>query len=329
MLLSDGIKDYLLFLQHEQGAAKTTLKAYRARLHNLTAWLASNGYPDPTLETFATPILRRYLYSLSGRGLRPRTIRGFFNAIRSLGQFLVTQGAMTENPSLAVGLPKKDAAQRETVSEEELRELLQACERQRNPRQVALSRVVLAVLIYTGLRRAECLALRVSDADVKEKTLLVRSGKGGKSRKIYLCAECVTALSEWLAVRPVDCKHDWLFAYDRNRRINDMGLRTLIEAVKATAGYAGRENIKPHSLRHAAATRLMRNGADMKSIQTFLGHSMLQTTAVYLHTDEERLRDIAPMASLNAQEKQDRLNNGDERRQGRERQQTRLRRRAI
>jgi site-specific recombinase XerD len=80
--------------------------------------------------------------------------------------------------------------------------------------------------------------------------------------------------------------------------MHDNGLHNLIEALKATAGLRDHANILPHSLRHACATRLMRNGADIRSIQAFLGHSQMTTTAQYLHTDEERLRDISELASM-------------------------------
>ncbi len=250
MTLHDCIADYLRFLRYEQGAAPTTIKAYQARLHNFQNWLTENGYPDATLDAFNVPTLRRFLYHLGGKGLRPRTIRGFFNPIRSLGAFLVANEALTENPAVKVGLPKKDAAQRETVSEEEIRQLLDACERRRNPQQIALARALFSVLIFAGVRRSECLDLKLDDVNLSDGSLLVRNGKGNKSRRVFLCADACSALREWLALRPKDCTHSYIFAFDRNRRIHHDGLRTLLEEIKAIAGLAGHENIKPQSLRH-------------------------------------------------------------------------------
>jgi site-specific recombinase XerD len=298
MKLDDAIKDYLRHILYERGLSKLTFKHYQARLHGLQRWMGENGFPDATLDALTTPTLRRYLYALSSRGLRPRTVRGVFNAVRGLCEFLVEMGGLETNPATSIKLPKMDAAKRLTVSDEEIAGLLGACERQPKPRQIALSRAVLSVLIYAGLRRAETCDLKVDDFDPKECSLLVRNGKGSKSRRVYLPTECVTALREWLAVRETDCKHDFLFSLDRNRRMHNNGIATLIETVKAIAGYAGRENIKPHSLRHACATRLLRNGADLRSIQAFLGHTSIVVTAQYLHTDEEQLRSIADLSSL-------------------------------
>ena len=99
------------------------------------------------------------------------------------------------------------------------------------------------------------------------------------------------------------CAHPYLFAIDRQRRLCFRGLHTLVEDIKAIAGFAGRENIKPHSLRHWRATDLMRAGADLRSVQAFLGHTQLTTTAIYLHTDEEQLRNISELTALRPQAK--------------------------
>jgi site-specific recombinase XerD len=178
---------------------------------------------------------------------------------------------------------------------------LDACERQSKPRQVALSRALLSVLIYAGLRREELLCLYVSDVNFSEKSILVRSGKGSKSRKVFPCEECLTAVREWLAFRPNNCTHEYLWARDRSRRMYEYGLVATLEQVKAIAGLADHDNIKPHSLRHNFATRLLRNGADVRSIQSALGHSNLATTSIYLHVDEERLKEVAHLSSLKPQ----------------------------
>src|SRR5205823_4702239 len=92
--------------------------------------------------------------------------------------------------------------------------------------------------------------------------------------------------------------HDYLFIGLGRRRIGEITFAEIIEEIKAIAGMKGDPRIKPHSIRHAAATRLMRNGADIRSIQAWLGHADLQTTALYLHTDEHQVRKIADLAGL-------------------------------
>src|SRR5262249_33098732 len=155
----------------EQGVTTTTYTTYQHRLNHLLRWMPENGYPNPGLDAFALPTLRRYLYHLSGNGLRPRTIRLAFNALRSFGRFLVENGALAENPAAEITLPKLDAAQRLIVTDADVAALFDACERQYAPRQVALCRAVLSVLCYGGLRRAEVYNLRVDDVNLPEKSL--------------------------------------------------------------------------------------------------------------------------------------------------------------
>jgi len=295
--LTDLITDYLNHAIHERGLAVSTVKGSQAWLRNFTCWLEDSGYPSPTMEVFTVPVLRRYQYTLSGKGYRPRTLHSVFYSLRSFGDFLVTSGVLTVNPVKSLTLPKNDAARRLTVSEEEIEALLEACERQRTPQGVAFSRAMLMVFIFCGLRRQECFDLRVSDVMLSDKSLLVRSGKGAKSRKVFLSPPVHVALAEWLAVRPT-AHHDWLWYYDPARRIGEVGFKRLLDELKAVAGYKDADNIKPHSLRHACATRLLRHGANIKDIQVWLGHSQLSTTAQYLHSSEEQLRSIADLSQL-------------------------------
>lgn len=301
MLLDDAVRDFLCYLRAEQGATAATHKCYQNRLRHFLRWLAENGYPDAGLDVFNTSTLRRYQYTLSSKGLRPRSVRGSFNALRSFGTFLMNVGVLQSNPAKEIGLPKKDAAERLLTNEEQVRQLLDACERQRDPKKVALSRALFSVFIFTGLRRSECLNLKVGDMDLTEGRLTVRHGKGEKARTAFLCADCLAALRAWMDFRPKDCRHDWLFALDRNRRIYHDGLRILVEQVNAIAGFQGKQAVRPHSLRHFFGTHLLQSGANIRDVQEALGHSHLTTTATYLHTSEQQMRNIAHLASLHTQ----------------------------
>lgn len=299
MLLSNAIIDYVAYIRHEKGLSKLTVLHYQSNLRALLRWLKESGFGDePEVDVLTLPTLRRYLYQMSARRLRPRSINTAFHGVRGLCVFLVENGAITENPTTKLIMPKKDAVERRTVSEEEIALLLEACERQPNPRQIALYRALLSVLVYGGLRRAEVCDLHVDDVNLKEGSILIRQGKGKKSRKVFVCTDCIAAMREWLAVRESDTKHDYLFALDRLRRVHNQGIATLVNNLKATAGLRDHTNIVPHALRHACATRLMQNGADLRSIQSFLGHSSLTVTALYLHTSEEQLRNIAELGAL-------------------------------
>ena len=299
----ESIEDYLKFLQHEQGATKTTYKSYHAYLRNYHQWLTENGYEEPTLNDFNDATVRRFFYWISSKGLRPRSIYGYMCPLRSFGSFLIAHKIRTDNPAMCVNLPKKDAGTRRESSEEEIALLLAAVGRQRNQNRAVFERAVLATLVYTGLRRAEVCDLKLSDLDLDSGWLLVTMGKGNKSRKVPLCTEVKDALAAWLTVRSRATKHDYLFSVALNRRMFYEGIRSVVENVKALAGLADRKHICPHSMRHACATRLMRQGATLADVMVWLGHSQIATTQRYLHCDEERLQKVAHMASLQPAQK--------------------------
>lgn len=295
--LSSAIDVYLEYLEHEQHASRTTRYGYAAYLRRFARFVVERHQTEVAVAEVVVDDVRAYLYSLSRQGLRPRTLRTALYPVRGLFALAVERGYRPDNPAGAVKLPKKDAAVRETVSDEELERLLAGCDREPDPTRGTMLKALLAVLIFGGVRRQELLDLKVADVDLKEKRLLVRSGKGSKSRSLFLCQACVDALRAWLAVRP-RAKHDYLFLVDSRRRLGEVGLGTLIEEAKALADLRDHGNIKPHAMRHAAATRLLRNGADLRSIQQFLGHSQLQTTAIYLHTDEQQLQRISELGGF-------------------------------
>jgi len=268
--------------------------------------LLSKGIPDPPIQEITAALVRRYSYHLTGKNDRPRNIRGALHAIRSLFDYLVQLGAVSSNPAKEVRLPKKDAATRLLVTDEDLIALRQATERQAADFRCVRDRAALSVLIFCGLRRQEFLDLRVGSVNLTDQSLLVQQGKGQKARTIYLCPDALSVLREWLGIRQKrQCSHDYLFITQNHRHFGDTSLMRTLEEIKAIAGLRGDPRIKPHSIRHAAATRLLRNGADIRSIHAWLGHSQLQTTAIYLHTEEQQVRKIAPLAGFQPSQRSD------------------------
>jgi site-specific recombinase XerD len=132
--------------------------------------------------------------------------------------------------------------------------------------------------------KQELLDLTVPCLSLADQSLLIQQGKGNKSRTVYLCDEALDALREWLALRQKTvCTHDALFLAEDKRRFGDTIMAHMLEEIKAIAGLKDDPRIKPHSIRHAAATRMERNGADIKSIQTWLGHTPLDYRCLSAH----------------------------------------------
>ena len=301
MKFADLKKDYVTNLRYGRKAAETTCVGYQSHLNHYERYLASEGHPDADVEyALSADALQTYQYALARRGLRPRSIKGKFDPIRGMINFLIRRKALDADPLDQLTFGTLDAATRLTVSNAEVAALWDACLKQYDPRDVALSRAVIAAFCGTGIRASECAAMEIGHVTLgDEPTLFIPKGKGSKARTLYLTPECVVAFRAWLAEREkIGCEHDWFWAYGPRRSMSPDKLRELIERVKAIAGHKGAPNIKPHSLRHYFATNMLRNGATLKQIQAALGHTNLKQTAVYLHIDEADAKGMATLASF-------------------------------
>ena len=148
---------------------------------------------------------------------------------------------------------------------------------------------MMATLIFTGMRRGELINLRVGDVSLSERAVTVR-GKGGKMRVIPLVEEVVEAIRDWLEFRPEDCGHDYLFTTTQGNRIYPSRMQRIWKPILQRSGIEA-EGVSLHTLRHSMATLLLQSGeCSLVEIQRILGHSRLDTTAVYLHVNEGELR---------------------------------------
>jgi len=304
MLLSNVTPDYLNYITHELGLSPRTVTCYGSRLRHNARWLEANGYPDPDLTAFSAPVLRRYLYAESTRGLRPRTLRGLFNPLVGLGDFLVAQGLLPDNPARTIVMPKVDAAERKLSLDRDLTALMTALELQADQRKLSFERALFSVLINCGPRAAELLGMKVSHFSPDANTLLVAHGKGEKARTLHPPPDTGSALSEWIIEREkMGCRHDWLWAITVTRRLGYDGLRDTLKEAKARAGLAGNDTIHCHAIRRAFATRMMTRGGSIKAIQAALGHTQTETTFRYLFLAEEGAKVMADIGALSAMPK--------------------------
>ena len=173
MKLSEAIRDYGDYCRHELGHTTSTYYSYVSWQRNFAKWLEGQELHDPNVREITAGVIRRFSYSLSARDLRPRTVRGALHAVRALFAFLHEHGMIEANPALDVNLPKKDAAARLTVTDEDLLKLLEATERQRYTFRCLRDKAVLSVLSHCGLRWKELLDLTLHSVNLADASLLV------------------------------------------------------------------------------------------------------------------------------------------------------------
>jgi integrase/recombinase XerD len=300
------IELFLDMLAAERGAGANTLAAYRRDLEDLSAALAADG---GTIAKAATDELRDYLGALAKRGFKASSVARRLSAIRQLYRFLYAENhrrddpaAVLEGPKRALTLPKilsiadvdcllkqahADAADPERRAPERLRAARLAC--------------LLEVLYATGLRVSELVALPVSSARHDARMLVVR-GKGEKERLVPLNDPAKRAMADYLALLakpPKRAETKWLFpSFGESGHLTRQHFARDLKALAAKAGLKAAQ-VSPHVLRHAFASHLLHNGADLRVVQTLLGHADISTTQIYTHVLEERLkslvRDLHPL----------------------------------
>jgi len=301
------IELFLDMLAAERGAGANTLDAYRRDLGDLSAHLAASGV---TVATADTENLRDYLIVLAERGFKPASVARRLSATRQLYRFLYADGHRRDDPAAVLEGPKRGRALPKVLTIAEVDRLLVAArEAIAAPEHTPLARLraarlwcLLEVLYATGLRVSELVALPLSAARRDARVLLVR-GKGDKERMVPLNDAAKRAMAEYLALR-AEAERDaatakWLFpSFGESGHLTRQHFGRELKALAGTAGLRA-EKLSPHVLRHDFASHPAHNGADLRIVQTLLGHADISTTQVYTHVLEERLkslvRDLHPL----------------------------------
>lgn len=259
-----------LFIEElkRRNASPHTIRSYTADLQTL---------PDATPEGTTLLDLRHWVAGLHERGLSAVTIRRHISAARMYMQFLTREGLLAQNTAKLLRLPKAPKVLPAVVTAEQAGNMLdQMSEVDRPHPQRDLA--ILELLYGAGLRVSELVGLNLPDIDYTEHWLRVR-GKGRKERQVPYTGKAVSALEAWLQARSAPTAELALFLNHRGKRLSDRSVRTIVKFYAAKL--MGDSTVHPHSLRHAFATHLLSDGADLRSIQELLGHARLSTTQKY------------------------------------------------
>ncbi|HUF86237.1 MAG TPA: tyrosine recombinase [Thermohalobaculum sp.] len=290
------IDAFLEALAAERGAAANTLAAYRRDLADFSAWLGRNG---ARLGAARRAEIEAYLGALEAAGLSPATRARRLSAIRQLYRFVLSEGWRADDPAVRIAGPRPLRRLPGTLSVDDVDRLLEAVRGRPGGQAKRVRLACLVELIYaTGLRVSELVSLPAAAVRGNPRMLLVR-GKGGRERMVPLSEPAREALAAWLRLRDAaeagrreagGRPSPWLFP-SRGRQ----GHLTRIafwQALKGLAAAAGLEpaRLSPHTLRHAFATHLLANGADLRVIQLLLGHADISTTEIYTHVLDARLK---------------------------------------
>ena len=261
------------------GNSPQTVAAYSADLSEFLAFLSPPGAPPPAPRDIEVLTLREWLLWLYNRPNSAVTIRRKLAAVRGLFKFMAREGAVAVNVAKLVRTPKAPKKIPEVMSAEQVNGLIDGVASNRLERpQPARDRAIFELLYGCGLRVSELTGLDLQDLDRTEGWLRVR-GKGRKERQVPLPGKAAEALERYLAERPAVRDEASVFLNHRNRRLTSRGVAFILQLYAARL--APDFEVHPHSFRHAYATHLLADGADLRAIQELLGHARLSTTQKY------------------------------------------------
>ncbi|MFY9684295.1 MAG: site-specific tyrosine recombinase XerD [Pseudolabrys sp.] len=301
------IELFLDMLAAERGAGENTLAAYRNDLEDLSAHLRASR---STIANTTTDNLRKFLASLAERGFKASSLARRLSAVRQLYRFLYAEGKRGDDPAAVLEGPKRARSLPKVLSIADVDALLKTARANSdNTEQPPLQRLraarllcLLEVVYATGLRVSELVALPAAAARRDQRMLVVR-GKGGKERLVPLNNQAKRAMAEYLELRGKaerGTESKWLFAsFGEQGHLTRQHFARELKALGTACGIQS-SRLSPHVLRHAFASHLLHNGADLRVVQTLLGHADISTTQIYTHVLEERLktlvRDLHPLA---------------------------------
>jgi integrase/recombinase XerC len=280
--IRESIARYLAEIER-RGASKHTVRNYGSDLEQFASFFEPPDLAAPAIEDLDLGLLREWLAGLYDAGLETISVRRKLAAVRALFKFLREEGVLQNNVAARLRTPKMKQRLPDVMSAEKTNNLIDGSEPVAKERDLA----ILELLYGCGIRVSELVGLNLEDVELRAGWLRV-TGKGNKERQVPITESAVEAVERYLRVRQSGERA--VFLNSRGGRLGDREVRRLVKryAVLTT----GDSTVHPHSFRHAYATHLLAEGADLRAIQELLGHARLTTTQKYTQVTLKDLQTV-------------------------------------
>ncbi|CCE22922.1 tyrosine recombinase XerC [Methylotuvimicrobium alcaliphilum] len=292
------LNSFLSYLQVEKRLSDHTVEGYRHDLERLRDFCVEHDIEE--WSAIHTSDIRTHIASRHRRGLGSKSLQRELSAIRSLFRYLLKKNLATLNPAQAVKAPKQDRKLPSVLDVDQVTGFLEA----NTDSWLEIRDQAIFELFYScGLRLSELTALDLVDIDLADGSLIVQSGKGGKSRILPIGSKAVEALKNWLSLR-TDLnrgEETALFLSARGTRLAQRSVQQRLETWCRKKGIA--EHIHPHMLRHSFASHLLESSGDLRAVQELLGHSTIGTTQIYTHLNFQHLAEVYDQAHPRAKKR--------------------------
>ena len=281
--MDQEIVKYLEYLDKELNFSKNTIDSYRKDLADFFSFVNRQGIDYLSINRYD---VRAYLKYLDELKLKNSTIARRISAIRSFYNYLLSMGIISNNIFNSIRNPKLEKKLPNYLSYEELGDILDSIDIS-TPTGIR-NRLLIEMFYATGCRVSELINIKMSDINFTNKSIRIM-GKGSKERIVYYGDYAQIYLNMYLETE-FNKDSKYLFLNDKKDAMSVQDVEVIIRYI--VKDLALKTHVTPHTLRHTFATHLLNNGADIKSVQELLGHASLNTTGIYTHVSNERLKEV-------------------------------------
>jgi len=294
MKWQQAITDYKHYLQIERGLSKNSIENYNYDIKKMISYLEDHSINVSPI-TIDNTIIKTFIYSVS-KSLNPRSQARLISGLRNFFDYLIFENYRSTNPVDLIESPRIGRKLPDTLSIEDIDNLINAIDLSYQYNGVNLgerNRAIIETLYSCGLRVSELIGLKVSDLFFEEGFIKV-TGKGDKQRFVPISPSTQNYITIWITIRnhievQPDSK-DVLFLNYKGKQLTRAMIFTIIKKLVETTGL--KKTVSPHTFRHSFATHLLENGADLRAIQMMLGHESITTTEIYMHVDRSHLSEV-------------------------------------
>ena len=289
-----ALSDYKHYLQIERGLSKNSIVNYSYDIKKLISYLEEHALSISPIAIDNT-IVKDFIYSVS-KSINPRSQARLISGLRNFFDYLIFENYRTTNPLDLIESPRIGRKLPDTLSVEDIDNLIKAIDLSYQYNGVNLgerNRAIIETLYSCGLRVSELIELKLSDLFFEEGFIKV-TGKGDKQRFVPIGPSTKNYINIWIAIRNhIDVEpnsKDILFLNYKGKKLTRAMIFTIIKQLVEKTGL--KKIVSPHTFRHSFATHLLENGADLRAIQMMLGHESITTTEIYMHIDRSHLSDV-------------------------------------
>lgn len=281
-----SIRSFISFCRIEKGLAANSLESYGRDLHRFEDWIGSSVPVPESPEK-----LRLYLDFLYLHGLTGRSVARHLTTLRNFYRFLLAEGKISADPTTLIPSPRQGRSLPKVLNRQQIDSISETPDPD-SPRGLR-DRAMIELIYSSGLRVTELCQVQITDLD-RERGILRVTGKGNKQRLVPVGSSALSILNQYLdGARQSILKQkasSYLFVTSRGTRMTRQGFSKALKVYGRGAGVF--QGISPHKLRHSFATHLLEGGADLRSVQTLLGHADISTTQIYTHVTQSRLKNM-------------------------------------